>query len=137
MSVQSEIERLNQAKNSLKTAIEGKGVTVSDSTKLDGYGNLVEQIESIADVPIYNGETDPATPGGESSPVYDGKLKLYITITPNAILNRPPTTNKVTLYLIGNSSADEDDIITIDWGDDTDLETIPNGPGYKKADSRI
>ena len=44
MSVQSEINRLNAAKNNLKTAIEGKGVAVPDGTKLDGYSTLVEQI---------------------------------------------------------------------------------------------
>ena len=46
MSVQSEISRLNAAKNSLKTAIESKGVAVPDSTKLDGYSALVDQISS-------------------------------------------------------------------------------------------
>lgn len=44
MSVQSEINRLNAAKNSLKTAIEGKGVAVPDNTKIDAYSALVEQI---------------------------------------------------------------------------------------------
>ena len=44
MSVQSEISRLESAKTKLKTAIEGKGVTVPESAKLDGYAALVEQI---------------------------------------------------------------------------------------------
>ena len=44
MSVASEITRLQNAKASLKTAIEGKGVTVPGSTKLDGYADLVESI---------------------------------------------------------------------------------------------
>lgn len=44
MSVASEITRLQNAKADLKTAIEGKGVTVSSSTKLDGYPALVESI---------------------------------------------------------------------------------------------
>ena len=44
MSVQTELDRLNAAKNNLKTAIEGKGVAVPDGTKLDGYSTLVEQI---------------------------------------------------------------------------------------------
>ena len=44
MSVQTELNRLNAAKNNLKTAIEGKGVAVPDGTKLDGYSTLVEQI---------------------------------------------------------------------------------------------
>jgi len=45
MSVVSEITRLQNAKASLKTAIEGKGVTVPSSTKLDGYADLVDSIQ--------------------------------------------------------------------------------------------
>lgn len=44
MSIASEITRLQTAKADLKTAIEGKGVTVPSSTKLDGYADLVESI---------------------------------------------------------------------------------------------
>lgn len=46
MSVNSEIERLQGAKSALKTAIEGKGVSVPASTKLDGYSALVDSIET-------------------------------------------------------------------------------------------
>lgn len=46
MSVASEISRLQTAKADLKTAIEGKGVTVPSSTKLDGYADLVDSIET-------------------------------------------------------------------------------------------
>lgn len=49
MSVQTELDRLNAAKNSLKTAIEGKGVAVPDGTKLDAYSAFVEQISSGSD----------------------------------------------------------------------------------------
>jgi len=46
MSVNSEIQRLQNAKSALKTAIEGKGVTVPSNTKLDGYADLVDGIET-------------------------------------------------------------------------------------------
>lgn len=46
MSVNSEIERLQNAKSALKTAIEGKGVSVPSNTKLDGYADLVDSIET-------------------------------------------------------------------------------------------
>lgn len=46
MSVQSEITRLANAKTALATAIEGKGVTVPDGTKLDGMAVLVEAISA-------------------------------------------------------------------------------------------
>ena len=45
MSIASEISRLQTAKADLKTAIEGKGVTVSSSAKLDAYADLVDAIQ--------------------------------------------------------------------------------------------
>lgn len=44
MSISSEITRLQTAKADLKTAIEGKGVTVPSATKIDGYADLVDAI---------------------------------------------------------------------------------------------
>ena len=46
MSVSSEITRLTNAKAAIKTAIEGKGVTVSSSTTLDGYADLIDDIQT-------------------------------------------------------------------------------------------
>lgn len=46
MSIATEITRLQTAKADLKTAIEGKGVTVSSATLIDGYADLVESIET-------------------------------------------------------------------------------------------
>ena len=46
MSVQSEITRLENAKAAIKAAIEGKGVTVPDGTKLDGLVKLIESISA-------------------------------------------------------------------------------------------
>ena len=46
MSIQSEIARIESAKTALATAIEGKGVTVPEGTKLDGLAALVESIEA-------------------------------------------------------------------------------------------
>lgn len=67
MSVQTELDRLNTAKSNLKTAIEGKGVAVSDDTKLDGYSTLVEQIGGgdsnvvVVDIPELNGNNAQVT----------------------------------------------------------------------------
>lgn len=47
MSIATEITRLNNAKASIKSAIENKGVTVPSSTKLDGYASLVSSIPGI------------------------------------------------------------------------------------------
>ena len=46
MSVASEITRLQDAKSALKTSIEAKGVTVSDSTLISGYAALVDEIQT-------------------------------------------------------------------------------------------
>ena len=46
MSVQSEIIRLENAKNSISTAITNKGVAVPSGTKLDGMAVLIGSIES-------------------------------------------------------------------------------------------
>ena len=46
MSVQTELTRITNAKAAIKTAIEGKGVTVPDGTLLDGMASLIESIES-------------------------------------------------------------------------------------------
>ena len=46
MSIQTELTRLTNAKAAIKTAIEGKGVTVPDATLLDGMASLNESIEA-------------------------------------------------------------------------------------------
>ena len=46
MSIQTELTRLTNAKAAIKTAIEGKGVTVPDGTMLDGMAALIESIEA-------------------------------------------------------------------------------------------
>ena len=45
MSIASEISRLQAAKAAMKTAIEGKGVTVSASATLDDYADYIDDIE--------------------------------------------------------------------------------------------
>ena len=46
MSIQTELTRITNAKSAIKTAIEGKGVTVPDGTLLDGMATLIESIEA-------------------------------------------------------------------------------------------
>ena len=46
MSIQTELTRLTNAKAAIKTAIEGKGVTVPPDTLLDGMASLIESIEA-------------------------------------------------------------------------------------------
>ena len=46
MSIQTELPRITNAKAAIKTAIEGKGVTVPSGTLLDGMASLIESIEA-------------------------------------------------------------------------------------------
>ena len=46
MSIQTELTRITNAKAAIKTAIEGKGVTVPDGTLLSGMAALIESIEA-------------------------------------------------------------------------------------------
>lgn len=46
MRIQTELTRIINAKAAIKTAIEGKGVTVLDGTLLDGMASLIESIEA-------------------------------------------------------------------------------------------
>lgn len=46
MSISSEVTRITNAKAAIRTAIEGKGVTVPDGIKLDGMAALIESIEA-------------------------------------------------------------------------------------------
>ena len=50
MSVQEQIDRLNNAKTSIGNAIAAKGVSVPSGTKLDGMAALIEGIEDGVDV---------------------------------------------------------------------------------------
>lgn len=46
MSIPTDLARLQSAKAAIKTAIEGKGVTVPADTLLDGMAALIESIEA-------------------------------------------------------------------------------------------
>lgn len=61
MSVQTQIDRLASAKDAIKTAIEGKGVTVPDGTLLDGMAALIDSIEASAGGGFVSGTITPAS----------------------------------------------------------------------------
>lgn len=55
MSIQTELTRITNAKTAIKTAIEGKGVTVPDGTMLDGMAELIAGIEAGGDFVVETG----------------------------------------------------------------------------------
>ena len=61
MSIQTELTRLTNAKAAIKTAIEGKGVTVPTGTKLDGLAALVEAISAGGVAPDFGYALDFGT----------------------------------------------------------------------------
>ena len=59
MSIQTELTRITNAKSDIKTAIEGKGVTVPEATLLDGMATLIESIEAGGASGVWCGSTTP------------------------------------------------------------------------------
>ena len=61
MSIQTELTRIANAKAAVKAAIEGKGVTVPEGTKLDGMAALVEAISAGGVAPDFGYALDFGT----------------------------------------------------------------------------
>jgi hypothetical protein len=65
MSIQSQIDRINGAKDDLVTSIEGKGVSVPDGTKIDALATYVDAIPTAADIPAAGTELGTVKSGGD------------------------------------------------------------------------
>ena len=63
MSIQTELTRIINAKTAIKTAVEGKGVTVPDGTLLDGMASLIESIEAGGGVELQYNRLYPSATG--------------------------------------------------------------------------
>ena len=72
MSIQTELTRITNAKAAIKTAVEGKGVTVPAGTLLDGMAPLIESIEAG---------------GGGSGNFAAGTFTTTDDITSNVVIN--------------------------------------------------
>ena len=82
MSIESEIQRLNEAKTDLASAIEEYGVSVASDATLDEYGNLVRSISIPTELPNPNALTFT----GAVDAVYDGSEALTVEIPTGAVL---------------------------------------------------
>ena len=95
MSVQTEITRIESAKTAIATAIEGKGVTVPEGTKLDALAALVESIEAGGS--IYTGnftyESDKTWPN-ISIENFGGKFPEWLMVVNTSATS---ATNKLRL----------------------------------------
>lgn len=120
MSIQSEIDRISQAKSDLAAAIESKGVTVPPNTTINVYPGLVQQIEQGAGLP------EGGTPGqmlyqGDSGPEWGDKPVMYVHITGN-----DPYTADKTFQEVKNAYDSGEAVIAV-WND----LLVPLATGYE------
>ena len=116
MSIQTELTRITNAKATIKTAIEGKGVTVPAGTLLDGMAALIESIEAGGgnfDFSALNGAT--AAVSGTFTPASDlGYLRVEadfsaVSTLPRLVIVSPLTASNsssaLSLYVWLNTSS--------------------------------
>lgn len=99
MSVASEIARLQQAKADLKTAIEGKGVTVPSNALLDDYADLVDAIQQGSAPVLQSKSVNPTTSQQTVTPDsgYDGLSSVSVGAIQTETKNITPTTSQQTV----------------------------------------
>jgi len=99
MSIATEISRLQSAKASIKSAIEGKGVTVPSATLLDGYAAL------ISSIPTGGSTNEISFPAW----IKNGDTHLWLDIRDSYQLEQ-----QLRIRMIG----------TIDWGDGSAAQSV-------------
>lgn len=116
MSIQTELTRITNAKAAIKTAIEGKGVTVPDGTLLDGMASLIESIEAGGgnfDFSALNGATAAVsgtfTPASDSSYLWVNADFSAVSTLPRLVIVSPLTASNsssaLSLYVWLNTSS--------------------------------
>lgn len=101
MSIQTELSRIINAKAAIKTAIEGKGVTVPEATLLDGMASLIESIAAGGGAKIATGSFTNISQENYSTEITHGLgtiPKIVIILWDNITLN---SVNGTNLYIGG------------------------------------
>lgn len=116
MSIQTELTRITNAKDAIKTAIEGKGVTVPDGTLLDGMAALIDGIEAGGgnfDFSALNGATAAVsgtfTPASDLSYLWVNADFSAVSTLPRLVIVSPLTASSsssaLSLYVWLNTSS--------------------------------
>lgn len=87
MAISDEIQRLSSAKASLRTAIQGKGVTVPSSAKLGSYAGYVNSIPTGSQPSLQSKTIIPTTSDQTITPDsgYDGLSQVVVSAVTSAI----------------------------------------------------
>lgn len=100
MSVQDQIDRLSDAKSDIAAAIESKGVTVPETTALDGMATLINAIETGA-VTSVNGYTGDVT----GAQAVEGAAIVPLSVnTPNSGAQMYETSDKRGVFVANDAS---------------------------------
>ena len=132
MSIQTELTRITNAKAAIKTAIEGKGVTVPDGTLLDGMAALIESIEAGSGSPfgdkVFLGLYTPASDqniGSESN-------AITFNFNENSLGN---VLSSFIFFRCSGSSAKWGEMMILSAMQDTTILRVKNISGYSNLDS--
>lgn len=131
MSIQTEIERLENAKSALKTSITNKGVTVDEEKKINEYSALVDSIVEL------KGQTKTVTPSTSEQTIspdaqYNGLTSVTVNAVTSAIDSNIVADNikkDVSILGVTGTYAPEKEIDTSD-ADATASDIVLNKTAY-------
>ena len=131
MSIQTEIERLENEKSALKTAITNKGVTVDEGKKINEYSALVDSIVEL------KGQTKTVTPSTSEQTIspdaqYNGLTSVTVNAVTSAIDSNIVADNikkAVSILGVTGTYAPEEEIDTSD-ADATASDIVLNKTAY-------
>ena len=131
MSIQTEIERLENAKSALKTSITNKGVTVNEEKKISEYSALVDSIVEL------KGQTKTVTPSTSEQTIspdaqYNGLTSVTVNAVTSAIDSNIVADNikkDVSILGVTGTYALEEEIDTSD-ADATASDIVLNKTAY-------
>lgn len=131
MSIQTEIERLENAKSALKTSITNKGVTVDEGKKINEYSALVDSIVEL------KGQTKTVTPSTSKQTIspdaqYNGLTSVTVNAVTSAIDSNIVADNikkDVSILGVTGTYAPEEEIDTSD-ADATASDIVLNKTAY-------